>query len=111
MPKIHDLADLFSQGTGKRAGQNREVLCVEIHSTAIDLAIPGDDTVAEEFGFFHAEIVAAMQFEGIVFLKGTWIEQGMNTLASRFFPFFVNLVNFILTATQQGFGPFLLQLL
>ena len=109
--KVHDLADLFSQGLGQRTGENGKVLRVHVDRPAGQPAVTGDDTIAEELDLLHAEIVAAMQLEGIVLFKGAGVEQGLNALAGGFFAFLVDLVDLVLTPAQKGLCPLLLQLL
>ena len=46
--EIHDLADLLGVRLRQRTAEDREVLAEDEHRPAVDLAVAGDDAVAEE---------------------------------------------------------------
>ena len=79
--QIHDLDDLRGVGLGQRSAEDGEVLREREHLAAVDEAVPGDDAVAGNELFVHAEIAAAVRDELVELLEGAGIEQQFDALA------------------------------
>ena len=88
-----------------------EVLCEDENQTAVDGAAASHHTVARELLFLHAEVVAAVLLEHIIFLERSFVEQHVDTLAGSVFAALVLLLNGFLAAAQTGFLAVLNQFL
>ena len=78
---VHYLGDLARVHVAKRAAGNGEVLCVNAHRLAGDGAGAGDHAVGGELLALHAEVLAFVLHEKIVFMEGAGVEQGLDALA------------------------------
>src|SRR5262249_57581772 len=90
---------------GETAAEDGEILRKDVDEPAVHLAVPGDDSVAEDLPFLHAEIRAAMGLELVDLDEGARIEQRFDALASCELPGFVLLADAILAAANLGFPP------
>src|SRR5678816_777178 len=81
--KIHDLADLLCVGFAEGATEDREVLGEDVDKPAIDSAVTGNDTIAGILLIGHAEIEGAVLYEFIELFERVFVEQNLDTLASR----------------------------
>ncbi len=102
---VHHLADLLGQGLGQGAADHGEVLCEDIDQTAGDRAVTGHHTVAQVGFLLHAEVVAAVGHEHVEFFEATLVEEHVDALASRVFPFGVLAVDTFLAAAHASFLP------
>ena len=80
---VLDLANLLRVRAGERAAEDGEVLGEDVDQAAVDRAPAGDDAVAGDFGFLHAEFVAAVFDEHVELLERAFVEQKLNALARR----------------------------
>jgi len=103
--KVHDLADLFSEGFGQGATENGEILGKDIDDPPIDSTVAGDHTVTGKNRLVHAEITAAVRLEHIEFFKRTRIEQQFDPLPGGHLPLAVQFVDLVLTSAQASLLP------
>src|SRR5579863_2629997 len=87
--EVHDLDDFSGVRFGERAAEHGEILGEDVDQAALDAAIAGDEAVAVDFLFGHAEIVAAVGDELVGLFEGAVVEQELDALAGRHFSFFV----------------------
>ena len=78
---VHHLGDLARVHVAERAAGDGEVLRVDAHRLARDGAGAGDHAVGSELLAVHAEILAFVLDEKIVFVEGTGVEQGLDPFA------------------------------
>ena len=78
--EIHHLADLVGVGLRQRSAEHREVLAEDEHRSAVDLAVAGDDAVAEERLFRRG---VAIRDERVEFDERIRVEQQVEPLARR----------------------------
>src|SRR5690606_18597320 len=107
---VYDLADLLRMGLGERATQNGEVLAEDIDLTAVDGAPAGDNAIAGDLLFGHAEVGRAVGDEHIVFFEAAFVEQHFDTLTCRQLALGMLGVNTALAAAKARLGAPLLQL-
>src|SRR5262249_47708407 len=79
---IHDLADLLGVRLAQRPAKHGKVLAEHKNQPSIDRTVPGDDAIAGDLVLVDAEIAAAVLDEHVPFLKGTEVEQQLESLAS-----------------------------
>ena len=70
------------------------------YETSVDGTRTGHHAVAEILLLLHAEVGAAVEFEHVVFLETTFVQEHIDTLAGRVFTALVLLLDGFLTATQ-----------
>ena len=75
---LHDLGGVRAR---ERAAEHGEVLGEHVDEAAVDRAPAGDDAVAGDFGFLHAEFVAAVFDEHVELLEAAFVEQEFDALA------------------------------
>jgi hypothetical protein len=75
---LHDLSRVRAR---ERTAEDGEVLGEDVDQAAIDGAPAGDDAVARDFGFLHAEFVAAMFDEHVELFEAAFVEQKLNAFA------------------------------
>ena len=73
--------DLLRVGLGERAAEHGEVLGEQENGAAVHGTPAGDDAVAGDFRFLHAEVAGAMLDEHVEFLERALVEQQLDALA------------------------------
>ena len=79
---VHHFADLFSVGHGQGSAEHREVLAEHVGPAAINQPVTGNNGVARNFFFLHAEVGAGVLHEHVVLDKAPGVEQHVYTLSS-----------------------------
>ena len=79
--EVHDLDDFLRVGLGERAAEDRKILREDVGGAAVDEAVAGDEAVAVDDLFVHAEIAAAVANQLVDFLEGAFVEQQIDALA------------------------------
>ena len=97
---VHHFADFLCHRFGERAAVYSEILCKHIDEAAVDCAATGYHAIAEELLLLHAEIVTAVKFEHVHFLKRAFVEQHVDALACGGLAFFVLLLNRFFPAAE-----------
>ena len=100
--KIHHFTDFLCHGLRKRTTIYSKVLCKNINKATIDRTATGNNAVAQIMFLFHPEIMAAMSYEHIDFLKTTFIEEHRDALASGIFSFLMLFGDRFLAASQTS---------
>ena len=72
---VHDLADLFRMGFGKRPAEYGEVLTENENQPTVHGAVAGDDAIAGDHVCIHVEIRAPVLDEHVPFLEAVLVEQ------------------------------------
>ena len=99
---VHDLANLLTHCLGQRSAVHGEVLCADIDKSAVDSGRTNDHSVAKELLLLHAEVVAAMELEHIVFLERTFVDEHLYTLTCGVFSTLMLLVDGLLSTSQTS---------
>ena len=86
---IHNLTNFLCQHFGKSTAEDREILGKHEHEASVDSTLSGNDTVAQEFGFLHAEVVTTVCYEHVKLLETIFIQQHGDSFPRGIFPFFV----------------------
>ncbi len=79
--QVHNLDDLLGVGFRERTAEDREVLREHVGGTAVDQAVAGDEAVAVDDLFLHAEVVAMVTNQLVGFLEGAFVEQQIDAFA------------------------------
>ncbi len=88
----------------KRAAEDGEILRENIGRTAVDQAVTGDEPVAVDHLFLHAEVLAAVADQLVHFLKRAFVEQQTDTLARGELALFVLTCAALFAASRIGDG-------
>ena len=99
---VHDFAYLLRHGFRKRTTVDGEVLRKDVDQAAVDGTAAAHYAIAQILLLLHAEIVAAMEFEHVHFLKRTLIEEEFDAFTCRGFTLGVLLFDGLLAAAQAG---------
>ena len=78
-----DLHDLAGMGVGQRAAEDGEVLGEDEDDAAVDGPPAGDDPVAGDLLFGHAEVDGAVLDEHVELLEGALVQQQVQALPRR----------------------------
>ena len=89
-------------GFRKRPAEDREILREDVGRAAVDQAVAGDEAVAVDDLFLHAEIAAAMADQLVGFLERAFVEQQIDALARGELAFLV--LAFAAFFAAAGFG-------
>ena len=100
--QVHDLDDLLRVGFRERAAEHREILREHVGRAAVDQAIAGDEAVAVDDLFLHAEVVAVMADQLVGFLEGAFVEQQIDAFARGELAFGVLAGAALVSATRFG---------
>ena len=79
--EVHDLRHLLAHRLGQRAAEDGEVLREDEDAAAVDLAVAGDDGVAEEVLLVHAELGRAVDHQLVELLERARVEEDVDALA------------------------------
>ncbi len=79
--QVHDFDDLLRIGFRERAAEDREILREDVRGAAVDQAIAGDEAVAVDDLFVHAEVVAMMADQLVGFFESAFVEQQVDAFA------------------------------
>ena len=107
--QVHDLDDLLRVGFRERTAEDREILREDIGRAAVDQAVAGDEAVAVDDLFLHAEVVATVADQLVGFLEGAFIEQQVDAFARGEFAFGVLAGAALVSAARFGRGVAALQ--
>ena len=107
--QVHDLDDLLGVGLRERSAEDREILREDVGRAAVDQAVAGDEAVAVDHLFVHAEVVAAMADQLVGFLEGAFVEQQVDALARGELAFGVLARAALLATARFGGGVAALQ--
>ena len=100
---IHYLTDFFSVCFGEGAAEHCEVLGEGEHNLSMDCALACYYTIAVVFLFVHAEVVATMGDELIIFYEAARVEKQLDAFTSCEFVLRVLFIDTGLSATHQCF--------
>ena len=81
--QLHDLADLVRLHLGEGAAQDGEILGIDRHPAAIDLAEAGDHAVAGKLLVGHAEVADVVRRQAAQLLEAAAVQQQIDALAGR----------------------------
>ena len=101
---IHHLTDFLGHGLRQRASVHREVLGKYINQTPVDSAASGHYPVSQILFLLHAEVGATMKLEHVHFLETAFIQQHVDTLASRIFTSRMLFFYGLLASSHARFG-------
>ena len=87
--EVHDLDDLFRIRLREGAAEDGEVLREDVGGPAVNKAVAGDEAVAVDHLFGHAEIAAAVADQFVELLKSPFVEQESDTFSGGERSFFV----------------------
>ena len=107
---VEHLADFLGMAFGQRAAEDGEILREDIDQAAVDRAGTGDDAVAGDMLFVHAEIDAIMFDIHVDFLERILVEQDIEPLTRGQLALGVLGVDPFLAAAEHGFGALGFQL-
>ena len=79
--EVHDLDDFSGIGFRQRAAENGEILRKQKYQAPLDASVAGDEAVAIELLFWHAEISTAMGNQFVGLLERALVEQELDALA------------------------------
>jgi len=79
-----DFHDFRGVHFAQRTAFHREVLCEDIHQTAVHGAVTGDYAFTRQFFFLLPEVRAAVRYELVEFHEGTRVQQQGDPLAGGF---------------------------
>ena len=107
---VHDLADLFGMGFGKRSAEHGEILAVYEREAAIDGAVTHHHTVTGDGLLFHSEIRTPVFDEYVPLLETALVEQHLDALPGG--EFALGMLGLYTFGAAAQLGPFtaLLQL-
>src|SRR6266852_7505907 len=100
---VHDFANLLGMRLRHRAAEDREILRKDVDQASIDLAIAGDNSVARYLLLIQAEVCRTMGHKHVQFIECTWVQQEVESFASREFAFFMLCLNAFFAATQHRY--------
>src|SRR5690606_16021243 len=79
--ETHDLDDLLGVRLGERAAEDREVLAEDEDQPALDGAVAGDDSVAEDLLVLEAEADGAVGDEAVQLDEAALVQEEVQPLA------------------------------
>ena len=79
--QVHHAANLVRLHLAQRAAVDSEILCVKVDGASIDLAVAGNDSIAEEFFFCQAKFIVRAGDERFQFIESARVEQQLDALA------------------------------
>ena len=88
---------------GERAAINGEILRIDIHRPAVDLAIAGDDAIAQVFLGSDPHLVALVGDERLQLVESAGVEQQLQPFACGQLALGMLCIDSVLPATQVGF--------
>ena len=87
--QVHDLYNLPRIRFRQRSAKHGEVLRKHVHEPPFDAPVASDESVAVDFLFGHAEVIAAVGDQLVGFLERAFVEQKFDALARRHLAFFM----------------------
>ncbi len=105
--QLHDLADLVRLHLGEGAAQDGEILGVDGHAAAVDLAEAGDHAVAGILLVGHAEVADVVRRQPAELLEAAAVQQQVDALARCQLALGVLIGDSLFAAAQLGPGPHL----
>ena len=94
--------DFLRMGLGQRAAEHGKILGEHKRLAAVDGAPAGDDAVARNFGFFHAEFDRAVLDEHVELLERALVEQQFDALPRGQFSAGVLRLDALFAAAELG---------
>jgi hypothetical protein len=79
--EVHDLDDLLAVDLAERAAEDREVLRIHAHGTAVDRAVSRDDSVAVRTVLLQAEVGGAVAGELVQLRETPLVQQEIDPFA------------------------------
>ena len=102
--EVHDLADFLRIGFRERSAKNSKILREDVRQAPVNAAISGDETVAVDHLFVHAEVARAMANQLVHLFEGAFIEQQVDPLARQKLALLMLPLDARLAAARVGIG-------
>ena len=102
--EVHDLADLLRNDLRQGPAHDGEVLCEGEDLPAVDAAVAGHDSVAENLLVSEAELRRAVRGEAVQLLEGAGVDEQGQALAGGQLALLVLLRDAPLAAAREGSG-------
>jgi hypothetical protein len=104
---VHDLANLLGVSSAQGSSKDRKILAKAVDETTIHITMARDDAVARNM--WDVKFGATMCFQHIQFLKGAVIEKKFQSFSGSQAASLVNLVDTLLSSTDECLFTFLLE--